>query len=146
MEYPRNLIPRGRNPTQAPSQHGQGTNSSRRAGYAPSNRKPDNFQQTLRRLEEDAENHQYEIIRLRTLVLKLEKEREDGCCQIDNLKQQNNELERDLTRALSDVQQLKRENNELRCRQWMEGAQGLSTIRAAILAVPSSPSPYPSTL
>lgn len=110
----------------------------------PSGRKQQGLLQTINKLEQESEDRAFELIRLRTLVLKLEKEKEDAVTVCEEMKREFTELQQELSKTSTDLQVLKREHNELKCRQWLEGAQGLSTVRTALLAgSPSSRVPNP---
>ncbi|GAX75292.1 hypothetical protein CEUSTIGMA_g2737.t1 [Chlamydomonas eustigma] len=90
--------------------------------------------QTLSKVEQQSEKRAYELINLRTLVLRLEKEREDALATAKHVKEENAELREELTHVQSELAILHKEQTRMRVNGWLDNASGLSTVRAAAAA------------
>eukprot|EP00798_Chlamydomonas_sp_ICE-L_P006169 gene6169-2783_t len=80
--------------------HGRGGKPARPVSQRPpSKQDPGGLLLTLMKLEKESEGRAYELIKLRTLILKCEKERGDAQAKAHQLSDQNAELEESLARA-----------------------------------------------
>ncbi|MEW5303757.1 MAG: hypothetical protein WDW36_006417 [Sanguina aurantia] len=98
--------------------------------------------QTLSKVEQQSEDRAFEIIKLRTLVLRIEKEREDARATARQLTEHCTELKHGFAAAAEELQALHKEHNELRCKQWNESpTTGLHRSLSGQLLLPQARSP-----